>query len=334
MTLRAFSKQNIANRKSSSEKVTARNAAAMTTAMAITGGAAGPSSYVFTISPAVNGKTTWDVAVDGALSLANSGTWTIIPTYTYSLNVVMWGAGGGSVSYGANYYGGGGGSSNGFVTLSAGVSYDFIVGEGGNGVAANRNAAGGGGGTGIQFTSNTTPILVAGGGGGGYSIATRRAGAGGGSSGQNGETAGAGGYGGSQSAAGAGGNGGRRTGASGSGRNGGGGAMGPVVATGGAGFGTGGGGDYNASDAGSGGGGGGYFGGGQGGGDAGGYGGGGGSGYFNPSVVTNGSTNAGEYETAANYVDVKRPTVGGVQAGASVPNGYKGANGAIVLTIT
>ena len=64
---------------------------------------------IFTISPAVSGKTTWDLSVDGPLNLGTSGTWTIVPSSNFSVDSKIWGAGGGSGSQGAT--GGGGGSS-------------------------------------------------------------------------------------------------------------------------------------------------------------------------------------------------------------------------------
>lgn len=334
MTRKALGQFAATRKATSNERVALKSASNFTMAYAISGGGA---RYTFSISPAVNGRTTWDLSADGALSITASGTYVLVPQGNYSINVVMWGGAGGSVSYSPTCPGGAGGSSTGFISFVAGESYDFIVGSGGGGGAANRNAGGGGGGTGIQFTTNTTPILVAGGGGGGYGDAPGAAGAGGGSSGQaGGFTDCPGGAGGTQSAAGVGAYGGRRTGASGSGRNGGGGATGSVQFAGGTGFGNGGVGTYNGGDAGSGGGGGGYWGGAEGSGNVGGSGGGGGSGYFNPAVVTNGSTTAGNFGTAANASDPKRPIVTlatSAYAGSSVNGGANGSNGAIVMSI-
>ena len=271
----------------------------------------------FSISPSVSGKSTWDLAVDGALSLSTAGTWTIVPTSNLQVSAKMWGAGGGCAGQGGN--GAGGGYSTGTITLASGTSYQLIVGGGGQGTTAGRTAGAGGAGTGIQFTGNSVAIIVAGGGGGAGDGTPRLGGGGGGTSGSNAESTGAGGYGGTQSAAGAGGNGGRRTGNSGSGRNGGGGNTGSAATTGGTGFGNGGVGTVNYGDAGSGGGGGGYYGGGEGGGDQGGFGGGGGSGYLHPTLVASGSMTNGQSDTnAGNYTDTQAGGAGqgGLRAGA------------------
>ena len=277
----------------------------------------------FSISPSVSGKSTWDLSVDGALTLSTAGTWTIVPSADMSIPTKIWGAGGGSVSGGA---GAGGGYANGSITLASGTSYQLIVGGGGTGTSAGRTAAGGGAGSGIQFTSNSTAILVAGGGGGAAGGSTRQGGGGGGTSGSNGDSAGSGGgYGGTQSAAGAGGVGSRRTGNTGSGRNGGGGNTGSSATAGGTGFGNGGVGTYNSGDSGSGGGGGGYYGGGEGGGDAGGFGGGGGSGYLHPTLVASGTmTNGSNNLYAGNYTDSVAGTSGQGGDGSSSLNGNAG----------
>ena len=278
----------------------------------------------FSISPSVSGKSTWDFAVDGPLTLSTAGTWTIVPSTNLSVPAKIWGGGGGSGEGGA---GAGAGYANGSVTLASGTSYQLIVGGGGTGVGASTRTAGGGGaGSGIQFTSNSTAIIVAGGGGGAAGGATRQGGGGGGTSGSNGDSAGSGGgYGGTQSAAGAGGVGSRRTGNAGSGRNGGGGNTGTPTTAGGTGFGNGGAGTYNGADSGSGGGGGGYYGGGEGGGDAGGFGGGGGSGYLHPTLVLNGSmTNGSNNLYAGNYTDSNAGTSGQGGNGSSILNGNAG----------
>jgi hypothetical protein len=278
----------------------------------------------FSISPAVSGKSTWDLSVDGALTLSTAGTWTIVPSADMSIPTKIWGGGGGSGEGGA---GAGAGYANGSITLASGTSYQLIVGGGGTGAgSATRTAGGGGAGSGIQFTSNSTAILVAGGGGGSAGGATRQGGGGGGTSGSNSDSAGSGGgYGGTQSAAGAGGVGSRRTGNSGSGRNGGGGNTGTSTSAGGTGFGNGGVGTYNGADSGSGGGGGGYYGGGEGGGDAGGFGGGGGSGYLHPTLVLNGSmTNGSNNLYAGNYTDSNAGTSGQGGNGSSSLNGNAG----------
>jgi len=284
----------------------------------------------FNISPAVNGKTSWDLEVDGPLSLSTYGTWTLTPTNNFTNVVKIWGGGGGVPTYAASNYGGAGGAAKGTVSFTSGTAYQLIVGQGGGGVVANRNAGGGGAGSGIQFASNSSPILVAGGGGGGYGGVGRRGGGGGGTTGQAGE--GFGGPGGTQAGPGIGISGGRRTGASGSGRNGGQLGTGSAATRTSTGFGTGGAGAYNGGDAGSGGGGSGYFGGAEGGGDAGGFGGGGGSGYYNPSYVSNATLYQGNYEVPGNNSDIDRGTAG--NPGVGTNPGFDGTDGKIFLSAT
>lgn len=327
MSLRDFGKQKFSAKKATSKNVSVyKKASNFTVNFARNGGPGTLPPMTFTISPAVSGKTTWDLLADGPLDLSTAGTWTITPTMNFSANVIMWGAAGGSISYGPTNTAGAGGSSNGFISFVSGTGYSFIVGGGGQGGTANRNGGGGGAGSGIDFSSNSTSIMVAGGGGGGYGAAPY-AGAGGGTSGEtcpnNGDCNGGGG--GTQSAAGNGGTGARRTGIGGSGRNGGGGAggtapQGSVWFTGGTGYGQGGYGSQNTLDAGSGGGGGGYFGGGGGGGNLGGNGGGGGSGYIHPTIVTGGTTTAGTNGTTANVNDPKRGSAGNPVNGGSAGN--------------
>jgi hypothetical protein len=296
---------------------------------------AAPASKIFSITPSVSGKSTWNLDSDGALDLSSGGSWNITPTATFTATVKVWGAGGGTVYSGV---GGAGGAANGTVSFESGVTYQLLVGTGGGGGAGNRDAGAGGAGSGIQFQSNSTAIIVAGGGGGSCGYAnntTGGAGAGGGTTGGQGSgeigfgcgqaayTGGAG----TQSAAGAGGSGGRRSGAAGSGRNGGGLGTGSFAYAGGTGFGNGGAGAYNGGDQGSGGGGGGYFGGGEGGGHCGGMNGGGGSGYLHPSLVTAGTLSAGVYGQPGNHTDPNRGTAG---RGGEAPN-YSGNPGKIYM---
>lgn len=286
-----------------------------------------------TISPAISGKTQWNLQLDGNLAITTAATtYTVTPTYAdFNANLKLWGAGGGSAS--SNGVGGGNGGAGGYsagaFTFRFGVSYQIIVGGGGTGTTLSRVAGGGGAGTGMQFTANTTPIIVAGGGGGGGGSGNGGT-AGGGSSGQAQITSGDAptGFPGTQAAAGAGGVGGRRTGAAGSGRNGGAGNTGTIATSGGTGFGNGGGGANNQSDAGSGGGGGGFFGGGEGGGNLGGAGGGGGSGYTHPTLITNAVNLAGTNDVPPNSSDASRGTAGngGVASG-------NGANGIFQISV-
>lgn len=286
-----------------------------------------------TISPAIGGKTQWNLQVDGSLAITTAATtYTVTPTYAdFNANLKLWGAGGGSASNngtsGGN--GGAGGYSAGAFTFRFGVSYQIIVGGGGAGTTASRTSGGGGAGTGMQFSANATPIIVAGGGGGGGAAGFGGT-AGGGASGQAQITGGDAptGFPGTQSAAGAGGAGPRRVGASGSGRNGGGGSTGSFATAGGIGFGNGGVGVLNSGDAGSGGGGGGFFGGGEGGGGTGGAGGGGGSGYTHPTLITNAVNSTGTNDVPPNSSDTERSGSG---TGGTVSSA--GSNGIFIVKL-
>ena len=255
---------------------------------------------IFTISPAVSGKTTWDLSVDGPLNLGTSGTWTIVPSSNFSVDSKIWGAGGGSGSQGAT--GGGGGSSTGRISLSSGISYTLIVG----GSAAGGSASAlGGGGTGDSFRGNgggysaifrtsvsqaNTVLMAGGGGGAGGGSGSAAAGAGGGTTGQAGNAGtGAQPGGGTQSAGGAG------TGASGS--------VSGSALTGANGLSGGGGGYYGGAS----------------GGDNGSYapGAGGGSGYINTTYVTFGVTYTGSANTPGNSSDAIRAGSGEGRSGSS-----------------
>jgi YD repeat-containing protein len=135
----------------------------------------------FFITPAVNGKSTWNIDVDGPLNLATAGIWTITPTATFTSATKAWGAGGGSSGCCATN-GGAGAYSGGSVLFSAGASYKLYVGGGGayspmgangglNGGGNAGNASnsargsGGGGYSGVR-TAVGAALLIAGGGGG------------------------------------------------------------------------------------------------------------------------------------------------------------------------
>ena len=256
--------------------------------------------YIFTISPAYSGKTTWDIAVDGPLNISASGTYTITPTNSFLANVRMWGGGGGSGSQGGS--GGGGGSSVGTVRFSVGVSHILVIGQGGRagaggttttggGGSGDVNRGGGGGYSGIFRTSlsQANAVLMSGGGGGaGGGTGSSGAGAGGGSSGQNGNN----GIniqpgGGTQIAGGA------------------------VAGAGSAG-------SALTGANGLSGGGGGYFGGASGG-DQSAYapGAGGGSGYINATYVTSAITYTGNLTAPGNSSDTQRGTSGDARSGSS-----------------
>lgn len=256
--------------------------------------------YVFTISPTVSGKSSWNTAIDGPLTLSSNGTWTITPAQTFTANITMWGAGGGAGNQ--NGTGGGGGYSTGLLSLTANTSYVVLVGQGGRaggggtatggGGSGDVNRGGGGGYTGIFVTSITqgnARMMAGAGGGAGGGGGSAAAGAGGGSSGQNGNNGtGAQPGGGTQSAGGAG------TGASSS-------ASGTAL-TGANGLSGGGGGYYGGAS----------------GGDNGAYapGAGGGSGYLHSSVVS-GTTTTGSLNTPAQSTNSLRGTAGNGRSGSA-----------------
>ena len=116
----------------------------------------------FTISPAypVTGCTVVNFAnVGGVVSLTTGAAYNLTPNTTFTANVMIWGAGGGSFS-GSSFNGGGGGFATGIITFFANVSYNVVVGVGGT------TSGTGGGGSGIEYLANANVFLVAGGGGG------------------------------------------------------------------------------------------------------------------------------------------------------------------------
>lgn len=138
------------------------------------------SSVTITISPAVGGLTTYDLnrISGGVLTLSSFGAWNLTPNTTFSANVLIWGGGGSSSP--AN--GGSGGFSTGVITFKQNVSYNVVVGRAGASGA-------GGGGSGIEYLTNSVPIIIAGGGGAGGSA---NGGAGGGYVAQTAPSGGAG----------------------------------------------------------------------------------------------------------------------------------------------
>jgi len=256
----------------------------------------------FTISPAVSGKTTWNTAIDGPLSISASNTYTLTPTYAFTASIKMWGAGGGQGTQDSSKAGAGGFSS-GTMTFTAGQAYVLLVGGGGKtggggtalggGGGGSESLRGGGGGYSGIFISSISQAnarLMAGGGGGsgGNGGGLSVSGAGGGLAGQAGGTGIAGGT--------------QISGTSG----------GTAL--------------QGASD--RSGGGGGYFGGGAGG-DSGYYvpGAGGGSGYINSTYVSSGVTTAGNYTTVANSSDADRGNSGNVSSSAG-----QGQDGRVYIT--
>lgn len=132
------------------------------------------SSALINISPAIVAGNTFVnfQAIGGVLTVNSNGAYNLTPTNTFSANVMVWGAGGGS----STGNGGSGGFSTGLMTFYANVSYNVVVGRAG--------ASGtGGGGSGIEYLANANVIIVAGGGGG---AGSGLGGAGGGLFAQNG----------------------------------------------------------------------------------------------------------------------------------------------------
>lgn len=145
---------------------------------------------IFAISPAVAGKTSWNIAVDGPLDLSAGGTWTLTPTNSFTVAAKVWGAGGGSA------VGGAGGYAGGTVLLTANATYTVYVGGGGMFVSGGANGGGHGGGStyrgfggggysGIR-NSDGSAVLIAGGGGGAGNGPSAAGGAGGGATAQDG----------------------------------------------------------------------------------------------------------------------------------------------------
>jgi alpha-tubulin suppressor-like RCC1 family protein len=268
----------------------------------------------FTISPAVNGKTSWDLATDGSLVLGSAGTWTLTVSSAFTATAKAWGAGGagGNPSRTETANGGGGGFASGTLTLNSGDRIVIVVGGGGaasgaggsgGGGASDRTYGGGGGGSFITF-GGMDQIVGGGGGGGGYDYAGA---AGGGTTGGRNPGDGGGGGGGTQTAGGAG--------------------AGNLPGNPGT-FHQGGNSTYYG-----GGGGGGYYGG-AGGGTTSGYGngGGGGSSYVGGSRVTNGSTTGGSAATPGGVGDPDHAGgAGRGGAGTTTSTGTNGNPGRVVI---
>lgn len=262
------------------------------------GGIVGP---ILTISPAVSGKTSWDVGTT-PLTLNAGTTYTITNSgaSNVSFAVRMWGAGGGITN--GTTLGGEGGYTSGTYTLAAGTSVNMLAGS------AGTAGGGGGGATAIYNTSNANTVyaVAAGGGGAGNTVGGKGGAATGETSPQVSGWQAYGGQGGTQSSGGAGGYGDRGSGGAGSFRNGGAGSGNSTTYAGGAGWGVGGNGRFKSGDGNQGGGGGGYYGGGGGGASAGGAGGGGGSSYLG----TLGSTIIAAQLTQGVGSDANRGTAG------------------------
>jgi hypothetical protein len=73
------------------------------------------SARIFAISPAVGGKSTWNLDVDGDLTIPTAGTWTITATTNFRATATLWsggGAGGGNGGGTAADQAGDGGASS------------------------------------------------------------------------------------------------------------------------------------------------------------------------------------------------------------------------------
>ena len=298
---------------------------------AITGTASAVGSNTtsnFTVSAATTNAT-----VTRAFSITVNAP--VLQTFTYTgsdqnftapagvntVNIEMWGAGGGNGNI-SGWSGGGNGAAAGYasglVTVTPGNAYKIVVGQAGQAANAVRKYGGGGrahdswgpgsagglsgfflgsgtvfSGTEPQSGTHARSVLIAGGGGGGganRNPGSTNGGAGGGTNGQNGNSSNASfrGNGGTQNAGGSGSP-----------------AQGGSELRGGDGNGA-----YGAGGAG------GYWGGG-----AGAYqepndmgGGGGGSGYFNPTYVNSATLTGGSDTTPGNSGDADRSGAGSVQA--------------------
>ena len=253
-----------------------------------------------------------------------------VPAGVKSVNVKLWGAGGGgTATSGCSTYGGAGGYAGGTISVTAGDVLTIIVGGGGG-------AHSGGGRSAVRNSGGTELVTAGGGGGAGECNSGLHGAPGGGTSGGNASVGGGtGGGGGTQSTGGTGGyhNFGSACGyagpppfsTTGSQFQGGVGYGGLLLGSGG--FGGGGSGYDEYCDGGGGGGGGGYYGGGGGGGGSSNNfpGGGGGSSYL--GGVSNGSTTGGSGTTPGNNLDANY--LSGIGVGGS-PAG-SGGNGRIVI---
>ena len=278
------------------------------------------ASPVLGISPAVNGKSTWNLETDGPLVLATAGAYTITAANGVAVYLKAWGgAGGGGMDSATNcpaaQVGGAGGYAGGDYTFQADTYVVWVGGGGNHGTdasapfggagkamtAQNGQIPGSGGGLSGMFkgsVAQANAILVAGGGGGG-------AGAAGGGAEQTGiDSVGNGtpGKGATALAGGAGGDSGSSYGV---------GHPGTALQ----------GGSYPSNGYSGGGGGGGYFGGGSGGrnnymGESGG----GGSNYAAASV-SNAQLLAGNYSTPANSADADRGSAGQPAPGTTTTGG-------------
>jgi len=168
-----------------------------------------PNTYtgrIFNLSPSIGGKATWNLDTDGELAIPQDGAqYTLTPQSTFTVNVKMWGAGGGHGTYGSTGNAGAGGFTKGDIAFQSGVAYyAFAATSGGSagpwtnggagglpggGYGSRGDASGGGGGgySGLFKAAHTQAgaLLIAAGGGGGTGYGVN-GGAGGGATGGNG----------------------------------------------------------------------------------------------------------------------------------------------------
>lgn len=112
------------------------------------GGGGPESTRVFTISPAVSGKSTWDLDVDGPLTLSTAGSWTLAPQGGWlDATVELWGPGGAGGGSSASI----GNPGTAATTFGAHIS----AGPGQGGFGAHSGADGGAGGTASGGDVNT-----------------------------------------------------------------------------------------------------------------------------------------------------------------------------------
>ena len=168
-----------------------------------------PPQRKFTISPALYGRTEWNLDNLSRMNISGSGQWTITPTSNFTANFKLWGAGGGCSVSADSISAGAGGYSSGTVSFISGVPYVIVVGAGGSIQSGIRTGPGPGGGgyaydgysavsgggmTGIfsgSYSQNRSIVIA--GGGGSKVFGIKDAGAGGGSSGQASSDSGVGG---------------------------------------------------------------------------------------------------------------------------------------------
>lgn len=122
----------------------------------------------FTISPAINGRTYWNLYDDGDFTIVGKTTNPVAYTITFTANVdigiIGIGGGGGNNVSGASR-GSGAGSFVGYFSANTTTSYKIFAGSQGSTSGSSREGAGGGAASGLLTRSNN-PIIIAGGGGG------------------------------------------------------------------------------------------------------------------------------------------------------------------------